>query len=290
MIPVFHAAGHIWHMHVPLDGMPYVQASRYHGSSTIPEALNRGLLHFLSDPINSRAARSQTRQSSRRYNHHHHHHHWAAVVSRHWAMTWACFLPVSLSCAVLCQIVSLQYLSRSSLHRLAGLPCHIFLSLMDCWGGWCALPGTISFFSHCWLYLTFVLSLTQMLVFLCLYVILSILIWSVRPQVCSVLVWSVSNAPGGTNHGRGNSWFPQHPRQTCRHPESPSSQCMHGHTYFLYTRSLDSIQYMHRITSENKKYDCSGRRDREGTGLLIVTGILLLDYDKGNPTEGCQSQ
>ena len=27
-----------------------------------------------------------------------------------------------------CHIVSLQYLSRSSLHRLAGLPCHLFLS------------------------------------------------------------------------------------------------------------------------------------------------------------------
>ena len=36
--------------------------------------------------------------------------------------------PVSLSCAVLCQIVSLQYLSRSSLHRVASLPCHLFLS------------------------------------------------------------------------------------------------------------------------------------------------------------------
>ena len=24
-----------------------------------------------------------------------------------------------------------------------------------------------------------------------------------RPQVCSVLVWSVSTAPGGTDHGRG---------------------------------------------------------------------------------------
>ena len=31
-------------------------------------------------------------------------------------------------CAVLCQIVSLQYLSRSSLHRLAGLPCRLCLS------------------------------------------------------------------------------------------------------------------------------------------------------------------
>ena len=34
----------------------------------------------------------------------------------------ACHLKVSLSCAVLCQIVLLQYLSRSSLHSLADLP------------------------------------------------------------------------------------------------------------------------------------------------------------------------
>ena len=33
-----------------------------------------------------------------------------------------CRLQMNLSCAVLCHIVSLQYLSRSSLHRLAGLP------------------------------------------------------------------------------------------------------------------------------------------------------------------------
>ena len=58
----------------------------------------------------------------------HHHHHWAAVVSRGWANASACLLQVSLSCAVLYQIVSLQYLSRSSLHRLAGVPCHLFLS------------------------------------------------------------------------------------------------------------------------------------------------------------------
>ena len=35
---------------------------------------------------------------------------------------------MTLSCAVLCHIVSLQYLLRSSLHRLAGLPCRLFLS------------------------------------------------------------------------------------------------------------------------------------------------------------------
>ena len=56
------------------------------------------------------------------------HHHYAAVVSRGWVKASACRLQITLSCAVLCHIVSLQYLSRSSLHRLAGLPCRIFLS------------------------------------------------------------------------------------------------------------------------------------------------------------------
>ena len=45
-----------------------------------------------------------------------------------WPKASACRLQTTLSCAVLCHIVSLQYLSRSSLHRLAGLPCHLFLS------------------------------------------------------------------------------------------------------------------------------------------------------------------
>ena len=58
---------------------------------------------------------------------HHHHHHYAAVVSHGWAKASACRIQVSLSCAVLCHIVSLQYLSRSSLHRLAGIHCRILL-------------------------------------------------------------------------------------------------------------------------------------------------------------------
>ncbi len=45
-----------------------------------------------------------------------------------WAKVSACRLQVSLFCAVLCQIVSLQYLSRSSLYPLADLPCPILLS------------------------------------------------------------------------------------------------------------------------------------------------------------------
>ena len=50
-------------------------------------------------------------------------------MSRGWAKASAYRLQITLSCAVLChKIVSLQYLSRSSLHRLAGLPCRLFLS------------------------------------------------------------------------------------------------------------------------------------------------------------------
>ena len=49
-------------------------------------------------------------------------------MSRGWAKASACCLQTTLSCAFLCHIVSLQYVSRSSLHRLAGLPCRLFLS------------------------------------------------------------------------------------------------------------------------------------------------------------------
>ena len=104
---------------------------------------------------------------------HHHHHHYAAVVSHGWAKASACRLQVSLSCAVLCQIVSLQYLARSSLHCLAGLPCHLFLLL------WCPsgdtrgpsvffeavdmpLPGPFRFSQLLIISITFVLYLAQM--------------------------------------------------------------------------------------------------------------------------------
>ena len=49
-------------------------------------------------------------------------------MSHGWAKASACRLQITLYCAVLCHIVSLQYLSRSSLLRLAGLPCRLFLS------------------------------------------------------------------------------------------------------------------------------------------------------------------
>ena len=47
-------------------------------------------------------------------------------MSRGWAKASSCRLQV-ISCSPL-QIVLLQYLSRSSLHRLTGLPCRLFLS------------------------------------------------------------------------------------------------------------------------------------------------------------------
>ena len=51
----------------------------------------------------------------------------SAVLSRGWAKASACCFQVCLSCAVLCQVVSFQYSSKSSLHLFAGLPRNIFL-------------------------------------------------------------------------------------------------------------------------------------------------------------------
>ena len=120
-----------------------------------------------------------------------HHRHWTAVVSRGWAKVATCRLHVALYCTVLCQIVSLQYLSRSSLYRLA-----YFLVI------WCprgdtrgplvvfeavdvSFPGQFYCCSHIADYICAFcpLSLTQMLTFLSLYIMLSILL--------SILVRSV---------------------------------------------------------------------------------------------------
>ena len=108
-------------------------------------------------------------------------------MSRGWANASACCLQTTLSCAFLCHIVSLQYLSRSSLHRLAGLPCRLFLSyglqLVTRDVHWSSLRRLICpaqdhfiFLTVLIISMTFVLSLTQMLVFLSLYVMLSILL------------------------------------------------------------------------------------------------------------------
>ena len=99
----------------------------------------------------------------------------------------ACRLQVSLSCAVLCQIVSLQYLSRSSLYHLAGLPCHLFLSYglhvvtrevhrSSLKRSVCSAQDHFICLTLLIMSMTFVLSRTYMLVLLSLYVMLSMLL------------------------------------------------------------------------------------------------------------------
>ena len=129
-------------------------------------------------------------------------------MSRGWAKASACRLQITLSCAVLRHIVSLQYLSRSSLHRLAGLSCRIFSSygLQVVIGEVhrsslrrliCPAQDHFIFLTVLIISMSFVLSLTQMLIFfifVCDVEHTSFHIGSVRPQVCSVLVWSVSRS------------------------------------------------------------------------------------------------
>ena len=93
-------------------------------------------------------------------------------LSRGWAKASAC---------------RLRYLSRSSLHRLAGLPCRLFLSYglqvvtrevhqSSLRRLICPAQDHFIFLTVLIISMTFVLSLTQMLVLLSLYVMLSILL------------------------------------------------------------------------------------------------------------------
>ena len=98
-------------------------------------------------------------------------------------------LQVSLSCTALCHIVSPQYLSMSSLHRLAGLvslvifSCRMVSASGDTRGPSVVFkavdvpcPGPLNFFTLLIMSMTFVLSLTQVLALRSLYVMLSILL------------------------------------------------------------------------------------------------------------------
>ena len=108
-------------------------------------------------------------------------------ITSGWAKASACRLQITLSCAFLCHTVSLQYLSRSSLQRLAGLPCRLFLSYglqvvtrevhrSSLRRLICPAQDHFIFLTVLIISMTFVLSLTQMLVFLSLYVMLTILL------------------------------------------------------------------------------------------------------------------
>ena len=127
-----------------------------------------------------------------------------------WAKASACRLQITLSCAVLCHIVSLQYLSRSSLHHLAGLPCRLFLSYglqvvtrevhrSSLRRLICPAQDDFIFLTVLILSMTFVLSLAQMLVFLSFYVmlsiLLSILVCAAASLFCACLVSVQVSAP-----------------------------------------------------------------------------------------------
>ena len=131
-------------------------------------------------------------------------------MSRGWAKASACCLQITLSCAFLCHIVSPLYLSRSSLHRLSGLPCRLFLSYglqvvtrevhrSSLRRLICPAQDHFIFLTVLIISMTFVISLTQMLVFLSLYVmlsiLLSILVCAAASLFCACLVSVQVSAP-----------------------------------------------------------------------------------------------
>ena len=131
-------------------------------------------------------------------------------MSRGWANASACRLQITLSCDFRCHIVSLQYLSRSSLHCLAGLPCRLFLSYglqvatrevhrSSLRRLICPVQDHFICLSVLIISMTFVLSPTQMLVFLSLYVmlriLLSILVCAAASLFCACLVRVQVSAP-----------------------------------------------------------------------------------------------
>ena len=110
-------------------------------------------------------------------------------------------------CFPLLHIVSLQYLSRSSLHRLAGLPCRLFLSYglqvvtrevdrSSLRRLICPAQDHFIFLTVLIISMTFVLSLTQTLVFLSLYVMLCILLSILVCAAASLFCALFGQCPG----------------------------------------------------------------------------------------------
>ena len=111
-----------------------------------------------------------------------------------------------LSSAISCRSsICLGRLSTAWLVSLVVFSCHTVSkwwharSIGRLWGGWYALPRTISFFLQCWLYLYIWLLSSPWprcwSFYLCMWCWAYFFpFWSVRLQVCSVLVWSVSRS------------------------------------------------------------------------------------------------
>ena len=96
-----------------------------------------------------------------------------------------------------------------------------------------------------------------------------------------MLVWSVSNAPGGTDHGKYINDSPStHARLAA---DNQNALAHNAWSYILFVHAITgfaTIRYLHRIKSENKT-NMFVLEDETEKGLYC---------DKGNPTEGCQSQ
>ena len=134
----------------------------------------------------------------------------SSVGSRSVVVSKAC-LQVSVTCAQLCQLVSFRHLLRLFLHYLAGLPLHVFLSYglqvvthevhhrSSLRRLTCSAQDHLIFLTLLIMSITFFLSLTQMLVFLSLYVmlsiLLSILVCAAASLFCACLVSVQFSAP-----------------------------------------------------------------------------------------------
>ena len=132
------------------------------------------------------------------------HGHWIVVVPRGWVKASTCRLQVNLYCTVICQIVSLQYLSRSSVSP----PLSYFLVVWSPRGDMrgplvvfeavgVPFPGPFHF-AHIADYTSAIcpLSLNHMLVFLSLYTMLSILLSILVPTTAILFCACFCECPG----------------------------------------------------------------------------------------------
>ena len=88
-----------------------------------------------------------------------------------------------------------------------------------------------------------------------------------RPQVCSVLVWSVSHAPGGTDHGRGMN------DSTSTHAKLEDIQKALAHnawSYILFVHAItgfDTVLAPYNIRKQKNVFALEDETERGSTGL-----------------------
>ena len=98
-----------------------------------------------------------------------------------------------------------------------------------------------------------------------------------RPHVCYALVWSVSNAPEAADHGR---YINDSPSTHVKLADIHKALAYNAWSYILFVHSITGFNTIPAPFKIRKKKVFVLEDDKE-KGLY---------YDKGNPTEGCQSQ